>query len=542
MDFDRDALLPTFLAETEEGLASMEQCLVALESRPDDLELLGTLFRYAHTLKGNSSSLGFTAVAEVTHVLEDLLDRARNHTLEFTPSVVTLVLETVDLLRALVRKGAEDDATPTPGQRELVEALKDAAQGAAAPAAGPEPRPAAEAAAVVDPAAKARARGLRVGLDKLDRLLDLAGEIAIARGRIGGQLEALGAPARHILEAHRDAGRLDRELQETVMRARMVPLGPSFRQHVRTVRDAALARGKQARLVIEGETVEADLAVVEQLRDPLTHMVRNALDHGVESPAARLARGKPPVGTITLRARREGSQLVVEVEDDGAGLDRARILARARQRGLVGAAQSLGEREIQELIFRPGFSTAERVTELSGRGVGMDVVRRNIAALRGVVEIASREGEGARLTIRLPLTLALIPGFLVAAGGERYVVPLENVLECVDLPAGGSDSGHAGVADLRGEPVPYLRVRRLLGAGGDAAPRESLVVLEHGTDIAGLAVDALLGEAQIVVKPMAHPLQAVRGISGSTILGDGQVALILDVAALVRDARAEESA
>ncbi len=542
MDIDNDALLETFLAETEEGLASMEQCLVALESRPDDLEVLGTLFRNAHTLKGNSSSLGFTAVAEVTHVLEDLLDRGRHHALEVTPAFVTLLLEAVDLLRVLVRKGAARDDTPAPGQRELVDALKSAAQGSATPVGVSKPQAAAETATVFDAAAVTRARGLRVGLDKLDRLLNLAGEIAIARGRIGGQLEALGAAASHVLEAHREAQRLDRELQEAVMRARMVPLGPSFRQHVRTVRDVAVARGKQARLVIDGETVEADLAVVEQLRDPLTHMVRNALDHGVEPPAERRARGKQPVGTITLRAYHEASRLVVQVEDDGAGLDRARILARARERGLVGEAQSLSEREIHELIFRPGFSTAESVTELSGRGVGMDVVRRNIASLRGVVEIASREGEGTALTLRLPLTLALIPGFLVAAGGERYVVPLESVVECLDLPAGESDSAEVGVADLRGEPVPYLRVRRLLGASGEAAARESLVVVEHGEDIAGLAVDALLGEAQIVVKPMGYPFQAVRGISGSTILGDGEVALILDVAALIRDARPEENA
>jgi two-component system chemotaxis sensor kinase CheA len=315
---------------------------------------------------------------------------------------------------------------------------------------------------------------------------------------------------------------------------RMVPLGASFRPHARTVRDAALAKGKQARLVIEGEEVEADLAVVEQLRDPITHMVRNAVDHGVERPDERRARGKEPVATITLRARHEAGQLVVEVADDGAGIDHARILARARERGLLRESQSLGEREIHELMFSPGFSTAESVTELSGRGIGMDVVRRNIASLRA--------GEGTTLTIRLPLTLAVIPGFLVAAGGERYVLPLECVVECLDLPSAGYDSGPTGVAELRGESVPYLRVADVLGAGARAAARECLVVVEHGEGLAGLAVDGLLGEAQIVVQSLGHPLHSVRGVSGSTILGDGRVALILDVAALLSEPRKEAHA
>jgi two-component system chemotaxis sensor kinase CheA len=216
----------------------------------------------------------------------------------------------------------------------------------------------------------------------------------------------------------------------------------------------------------------------------------------------------------------------------------------AVKRGVITREQAdrMEPRELVNLIFRPGFSTATEVTNVSGRGVGMDVVRRNIASLRGVVEIASREGEGTTLTIRLPLTLALIPGFLVAAGGERYVVPLENVVECLDLAAGGSDAAGVGVTDLRGEPIPYVRIRRLFEARGDAPARERLVVVEDGDDVAGLAVDDLLGEAQIVLKPMGHPLQAVRGISGSTILGDGQVALILDVAALLREAHTEAHA
>lgn len=551
MDIDLEALIPVFVAEAQERLASMEQCLVAIESRPNDSELLGTLFRDAHTLKGNSAAMGFTAVAEVTHVLEDLLDRARRHALQVTSGFVSLLLRSVDVLRVLVAKAADGDQTAASGQSELLDALRNAA---AADAQGgskvQDPPPVTEEVGFDLQAESAPARDLRVGLDKLDRLLTLAGEIAIARGRVGSLLESLGEAGSHVLEAHRDAERLDREAQELVMRARMVPLGPTFRQHARTVRDLSIARGKHARLVVEGADVQADMAVVEQLRDPLTHMIRNAVDHGVEVAALRSASAKNPVATITLRAYHEAGQLVVQVEDDGAGLDRARILARARDRGLIGAAQSLSEREIQDLIFRPGFSTAESVTDLSGRGVGMDVVRRNVTAMRGAVEVASREGQGTTLTIRLPLTLTVIPGLLVAVGGERYVIPLDSVVECVGLPPRASDSAEKGVADLRGEPVPYLRVRRMLDAGGHArgeeaggaVAHESLVIVEHGETLAGLVVDALLGEAQIVVKPLGHPLEAVRGVSGSTILGDGQVALILDVATLMREARAEENA
>ena len=537
MEFDRDALLQVFVAEAQEGLATMEQCLVALETRPDDAELVNELFRAAHTLKGNSASLGFSAIAEFTHVLEDLLHPLAREGARATRSFMTLLLEAVDLLRGQVEKASAGDDSPAPGQAALLEALKASSTGEAGPDG---PREGADASAARS--RSRRARGLRVDVDRLDRLMTLAGEIAIARSRVDGLIDALGEQGGAIREAHRDAQRLDREMHELVMQTRMVPLGPGFRQHVRTVRDLSVACGKQARLAIEGEDVEADLAVVEQLRDPLTHMIRNAVDHGVEMPDERRARGKGATAIITLRAHHEAGQLVVQVADDGAGLDRARILARARERGLVGESQTLSEREIHDLIFRPGFSTAESVTEVSGRGVGMDVVRRNIASLRGSVEIASRPGEGTTLTIRLPLTLAVIPGFLVAAGDERYVLPLESVVECLDLPAGGVDSGASGLADLRGEPVPYLRVRRVLGAGGAPSARESLVVVENGDRLAGLAVDALLGEAQIVLQPLGSPLRAVRGVSGSTILGDGRVALVLDVAALMRETRMEGAA
>ncbi len=320
------------------------------------------------------------------------------------------------------------------------------------------------------------------------------------------------------------------------MKARMVPIGPSFHQHVRTLRDVATAHGKLARLVVEGEDVEVDTAVVEYVRDPLTHMVRNALDHGIEPPDVRRARGKDPVGTLLLRAAHEAGNMVIQVKDDGQGLDRAKIAAKAVALGFVADAARLSEDEMARVVFEPGFSTAERVTEISGRGVGMDVVRRNVEALRGSVTVDSVEGEGTTVTIRVPLTLAIIQGFKVGIGGEIYILPLESVVECVELPASGA-AGAAGVGllNLRGKPLPYLRLRDHFAVAGARPPRENVVVVQHGAQLAGLAVDELHGESSTVIKPLGTMFKGIPGVAGSSILGSGRVALILDVGGLLRE-------
>jgi two-component system chemotaxis sensor kinase CheA len=320
------------------------------------------------------------------------------------------------------------------------------------------------------------------------------------------------------------------------MRMRLVPLGPVFRQHLRTVRDAAAARGKQVQLTLEGEDVEVDASVVDHLRDPLTHMIRNAVDHGIEMPDARRASGKDPTGTVALRARHEGGTVVIELADDGAGLRRDRILARARERGLIAEGAELSEAEAHRLIMEPGFSTAETVSELSGRGVGMDVVRRNVEALRGSIEIASRPGAGTTITTRLPLTVAIIDGFTVSVGSESYVIPLDAVTECLAMAADERREDGRGVFSLRGAPLPYVRVRSLFGVAGAPPARENMVVVRHGARLAGLVVDELLGGGQAVVKPLGKMFQRLPGVSGSTILGDGRVALILDVADLLQRA------
>jgi two-component system chemotaxis sensor kinase CheA len=378
-------------------------------------------------------------------------------------------------------------------------------------------------------------------MDRLDAMLDLTGEIAVARGRLLGllatQRAAGGDRARLAAE---ELDRLLGGLQEQVMQMRLVPLGIAFRQHLRTVRDISALQGKVIRLVTEGDEVQVDASIVDRIRDPLTHMVRNATDHGIEYPAERNAAGKDPSGTVTLRARHEGGTVVIEVSDDGAGLDLPRIRERGRAMGIAGV-ETMSERELHDLVFRPGFSTAQAVSEISGRGVGMDIVRRDIESLRGSVVLHSERGKGTTATIRLPLTLAIIDGLAVSVGGDTYVVPLDAVTECMQLPA--EDTARAeptGILSLRGESLPYVRLRSRFGCAGRAPDRESVVVVRDAVGQAGFVVDGLQGERQAVLKPLGRLFAGLPGISGSTIVGDGRVALILDVPAILGETRAAQ--
>jgi two-component system chemotaxis sensor kinase CheA len=423
--------------------------------------------------------------------------------------------ELVERLRALAARGADREAGSVSPATELA-----AADPAPPPAGSDEPR----------------ARSLRVSLETLDRILDLTGEIAVGRERLRGALEGGTHEAAAAAEIHREADRLHADLQELVMKARMEPLGPTFRRLARMVRDLAGALGKSARLVIEGGEVEVDTKVVELVRDPLTHLVRNALSHGLETPGERAERGKDPCGRIVTRAFRETGGIVIEVEDDGGGLSRERILRRAREKGLAMEAHERDEAELQRLIFSPGFSTAAAVTEVSGRGVGLDVVRRNVEALRGSVGVRSREGKGTTFTIRLPLSLAIIPGFAVESAGETYIVPLEAVLECLELPKDGLEGREGGVGSLRGDSLPYLRLRERFDLPAEHPAREYVVVVQHEGKRLGLVVDGLLGESQTVLKPLGRPLGGVEGIAGSAILGSGRVALVVDLPGFFRDA------
>ena len=534
-DFDREAVLASFLVESEEGLDVMEQALVQMETSPSDPELLHTIFRVAHSLKGNATSLQLTDLAGFAHVVEDLLDVFREQQALPSADLISLLLKAVDELRAMVSTAQAGPRELTKGQQKIrkeiaQEVEKRSKRVVSARGAGAESR-----SAKVDTLPGAGHRTLRADVDKLDHMLNLTGEIVIAQGRLRQMIEQLGTEeGRAILEMHREAERLYLDLQSEVMSIRMVPVGPLFRQFVRSVRDLAKSHGKLARLEVVGGDTEVDTTVLEHLKDPLLHLVRNAVDHGLETPAVREKQGKNACGLIRLTAAHSGGNIIVKLQDDGAGFDRARILEKATRLGLVSGPEELRDQDIYGLVFQAGFTTAESVTDLSGRGVGLDVVRRNIDILRGMVEISSSPGKGSTITIRLPLTLAIIEGFSVRVGTETFVVPLEHVTECTELPAEQRSPEASGVLSLRGSPLPYVRLRRLFSVSGEAPKRENIVVVKINEFHAGIAVDELLGGMQAVVKPLGRAFRGVSGIAGSTVLGDGRVGLIIDVPSLMR--------
>jgi len=379
-------------------------------------------------------------------------------------------------------------------------------------------------------------RSVRVDADKLDRLINLVGELIIAGA--GANLVARRTQIPELLECTSTLSSLVEEVRDSALQLRMVKIGATFNRFQRVVHDVARELGKDIRLDVSGEDAELDKTVVEKIGDPLTHLVRNAMDHGIEPADVRAARGKPAQGTVALNAYHDSGSIVIEVSDDGGGLKRERILAKAIERGLVEPGRTLSDKEIFNLIFEPGFSTAEQVTNLSGRGVGMDVVKRNIVALRGSVEIASTEGAGTTVTVRLPLTLAIINGFQVGIGKSVFVIPMDMVEECIEF----HEQPGCDWVDLRGRPLPFVRLRERFGIEGAPARRRSIVVVRYGSSKAGLVVDQLLGEFQTVIKPLGKVFAGARFLSGSSILGNGEVALILDMAALLGGVEADSVA
>ncbi len=381
---------------------------------------------------------------------------------------------------------------------------------------------------------------IRVDSEKLDQLINLVGELIIAGA--GTSLIAQRAGMPELVEATATLSRMVEEVRDSALSLRMVQIGGTFTRFQRVVRDVSKDLGKDIRLEIHGAETELDKTVVEKIGDPLTHLVRNSMDHGIEHADVRLSRGKPAHGTLKLNAYHDSGSIVIEVVDDGGGLNKDKILAKAIERGLVKPDQQLTDKEIYNLIFEAGFSTADAVSNLSGRGVGMDVVRRNIQALRGTVDIESTPGKGSTMRIRLPLTLAIIDGFLVGVGGSAYVVPLDMVVECIELPARKAEEGDNNYLNLRGEVLPYLRLRDLFEVEGEASRRENVVVVQYAGHKAGIVVDNLMGEYQTVIKPLGTVFGGVRGLGGFTILGSGEVALILDVPRLMQQVAGKESA
>ncbi|RMQ35122.1 Chemotaxis sensor histidine kinase CheA [Pseudomonas amygdali pv. mori] len=375
-------------------------------------------------------------------------------------------------------------------------------------------------------------RYVRVNADKLDELINLVGELVIASA--GASLLARSCDNDPLQEASSTVSGLVEQILDGALHLRMIPIGDTFNRFRRVVRDVSQELGKDIDLIINGAETELDKTVVEKIGDPLMHLLRNSMDHGIESAEARRAAGKPAKGHLSLNAYHDSGSIVIEIADDGAGLNRERILDKAQQRGLVAAGASLTDQEIYNLIFEPGFSTAEAVTNLSGRGVGMDVVKRNITLLRGTVDLDSQPGQGTIVRIRLPLTLAIINGFLVGIDQSTYVIPLDMVQECIELDEQNRHlTRDSGYLDLRGEVLPLVYLRDHFNHEGPAARRQNVVVVRYAEHKAGLVVDDLLGEFQTVIKPLGKLFGALRGISGSTILGSGAVALILDIPALL---------
>ena len=382
----------------------------------------------------------------------------------------------------------------------------------------------------------AEASLIRIHADKLDQLIDLVGELVIAGA--SANLLARKSGEANLVEATSVLSRLVESIRDSALQLRMVQIGETFNRFHRVARDVSKELNKEIELVINGAETELDKSVVEKIGDPLMHLVRNAMDHGIESAAVRAAAGKPVKGRVELNAFHDSGSIVIEVVDDGGGLNKDRIQAKAIEKGVIQAGESLSDQEVVNLIFEPGFSTVEKVTNLSGRGVGMDVVRKNITALRGSVDVKTEPGAGSRFTIRLPLTLAIIDGFLTGVGKASYVIPLDMVIECIELSNTSVDRDYI---NLRGEVLPFVRLRELFEVTGERPSRENVVVVQYAGQKAGIVVDQLLGEFQTVIKPLGTLFRNMRGIGGSTILGSGEVALILDVQALVsRSASTEE--
>src|SRR5688572_20260543 len=619
MDLTRYADL--FLTESREHLSAINHLLLELERAPTAAEPLSAIFRAVHTVKGMSATMGYEAVASLSHELETVLDAVRRGERTITPTIMDALFEAADVLETAVEQAvrgqdasvdaapvierlramsrmsgefpaitAEPPASSAPSQLFIrirlaanvplrgvrafvivkraeslgrvvevvppVEALQteqfdrefairiesdlsptDVAS--ALRAAGDVESvdiedPTVLAAAQSVEAGRARSsRNVRIDLRRLDALMNLIGELVITRGRLVELAVTRDDAA--LTDAVTEASRLVSDLQEQIMASRMVPVWQVFDRFPRLVRDSSRALGKQIEFTIEGKEIELDRSMLDEIGDPVVHLLRNAIDHGFETPSERVAAGKPPAGKLVLSAARERSSITVRVSDDGRGIDRDRVLNKARNLGLVDTGRSeLSDDDLIRIISRPGFSTAERITDISGRGVGIDAVHARIRSLGGSVEIRSVPGRGTTVTLRLPLTLAILRALLVRVDGDTFAVPMTHVNETVELEASALKSvkGHE-VLMLRDDVLPLVRFRSLLGLAADGARMPQVIVLEVGERRAGLVVDELAGQQDIVVKQFDAVRNAAALFSGATILGDGAPALIVDVGSLL---------
>jgi len=685
MSIDLSQFHQVFYEESYEGLDAMEQGLLEMDVEAPDDEVINTIFRAAHSIKGGSGTFGFNQVAEFTHVVETLLDEVRSGDRAMNQSIMDLLLVSVDCIRSLLQDlqaGDDPDLTqatdlksqfeailngesassesvgevnsedntaepianegggkgykihfvpeetllqtgnePTRMFRQLAEVSDDCIEVSAnlerlpsLTAMNPEhcylawditinkaidrseidevfewviddaevvitefdlsgstieeqieepiaqavssevesiaPEPAADKAPVENTAekepakAKAKAKAstpesssIRVSIDKVDSLINMVGELVITQSMLGqlGQNFDI-TRVQRLQEGLAQLEHNTRELQESVMKIRMMPISFVFSRFPRLVRDVSRTLDKKIDLVLSGENTELDKTVMEKIGDPMVHLIRNSIDHGIEMPDVRIAAGKPETGTVELNAFHQSGNIVIEIKDDGAGLNKERIQQKAIENGLIDESTTLTDEQIFDLIFQPGFSTADAVSDLSGRGVGMDVVRRNIASLNGSIEVSSETGKGSRFVIRLPLTLAILDGQLVKVGEEIFIFPLVSIVESIQMDdtAINNVGGHSDVLQLRDEYVPIVQLHEIFSVNKDEPPADDniVVVVETDGEKVGVVVDELLGQQQVVIKSLEENFKKVEGISGATILGDGTVALIVDVSGL----------
>ena len=578
-------LLEGFLTETTELLEKLDDDLVTLEKSPADADLLNCIFRSIHTVKGASSFLGFELLVKVTHKTEDVLNRLRKGELFVNPEIMDVILEAVDLVKLLVNdiksgeiQERETDSTIEKLLPYLSENISAPTTLSAPPPKPPPPSPAADdnsgpaaeegacgdaaqpdaaagetsAVAVIGtkvppPPKAAAAKGeeladnstVRVDVKRLDDLMNQVGELVLERNRmiqLHTDFQDGLDPAGFTDEFGKLSKRLNfvtSELQMQVLKMRMIPVEKVFKKFPRIVRNLARDLGKEVDLLIFGEETELDRSVVDEIGDPLIHLIRNALDHGLENPEERHAAGKPAKGTVILSAAHEGNHIVISIKDDGRGINPDKVARKAIEKGLITEEQlaAMGGRDILDLIFLPGFSTKEKATDLSGRGVGMDVVRTNIKKLNGIIEIKNELGQGSEFILKLPLTLAIIQSLLVEVESEIYSIPLSAVIETLKVEKNTFHIiGGREVLKLRDSVLPLIRLQRLFGCVDASQDRDSCYVVVVGVaeKRVGLIVTRLLGQQEVAIKSLGKFLANLPGIAGSTILGDGSVALIVD--------------
>lgn len=546
--------LQGFLDESREHLDGIEVALLGVETDPDNADKINELFRPFHTIKGIAGFLNLRDINRLTHEIETILDKGRRHEMQITPDIINVIFRALDFLKQQLQSiqarltTPADGPVPQPDIRAIMRELRQVAATRQGPASGgssaaarPDTAPGAAAAGPeADPATEAAKQSqltetsIRVDTVRLDSLVDAVGELVIAQTMVN--LSEVVRGDEKLGRAVTQVTKIVRDIQETAMALRMVPIGATFNKMRRVVRDVSQKAGKKAELVISGEDTELDKNVSQSISDPLVHMVRNSVDHGIEPPDERVRLGKPECGSVQLDAFYQGDNIVIEIRDDGRGLDPRKLVAKAVERGMIAPDQQLADEEAFNLIMAPGFSTAKEVTDISGRGVGMDVVRRNVEQLRGKIRIASELGKGTTISIILPLTLAIIDGMLLRIGGERVIIPTIMIEKSLRSQAGQITrvQQQGEMLQVRGELIPIVQIGKLFGYSAAIDPGDALLVIAlAGKQKIGIVCDELIGQQQVVIKSLSQQFKQIRGVSGAAILGDGRVGLILEPVGLL---------